>query len=54
MLYQIYDWHRAALEPWRLFAQAANEHAQRAGRQLLGRGTAFCFLPESSDACQSI
>jgi len=25
MLYQIYDWQRAALEPWRLFAQAANE-----------------------------
>src|SRR5450755_5169278 len=25
MLYQIYDWQRAALEPWRVFAQAANE-----------------------------
>ncbi|MDQ3028263.1 MAG: polyhydroxyalkanoate depolymerase, partial [Pseudomonadota bacterium] len=25
MLYQIYDWQRASLEPWRLFAQAANE-----------------------------
>ena len=25
MLYQIYDWQRAALEPWRLFAQAANQ-----------------------------
>ena len=25
MLYQIYDWQRAALEPWRAFAQAANE-----------------------------
>ena len=25
MLYQIYDWQRAALEPWRMFAQAANE-----------------------------
>jgi poly(3-hydroxybutyrate) depolymerase len=25
MLYQLYDWQRAALEPWRLFAQAANE-----------------------------
>jgi poly(3-hydroxybutyrate) depolymerase len=25
MLYQIYDWQRAALEPWRLFARAANE-----------------------------
>ena len=25
MLYQIYDWHRAAMEPWRLFARAANE-----------------------------
>jgi poly(3-hydroxybutyrate) depolymerase len=25
MLYQWYDWQRAALEPWRLFAQAANE-----------------------------
>jgi poly(3-hydroxybutyrate) depolymerase len=24
MLYQLYDWQRAALEPWRLFAQAAN------------------------------
>jgi poly(3-hydroxybutyrate) depolymerase len=25
MLYQLYDWQRAALEPWRIFAQAANE-----------------------------
>src|SRR5258708_12430302 len=25
MLYQICDWHRSALEPWRLFAQTANE-----------------------------
>ncbi len=25
MLYQLYDWQRAALEPWRVFAQAANE-----------------------------
>jgi poly-beta-hydroxyalkanoate depolymerase len=25
MLYQLYDWQRAALEPWRLFAQAANQ-----------------------------
>ncbi|HYC35981.1 MAG TPA: polyhydroxyalkanoate depolymerase, partial [Usitatibacter sp.] len=25
MLYQIYDWQRAAMEPWRLFAQVANE-----------------------------
>src|SRR5688500_14686360 len=25
MLYQIYDWQRAAMEPWRLFAQTANE-----------------------------
>jgi poly(3-hydroxybutyrate) depolymerase len=25
MLYQFYDWQRAALEPWRVFAQAANE-----------------------------
>src|SRR5512141_1517248 len=25
MLYQLYDWQRTALEPWRLFAQAANE-----------------------------
>src|SRR5436309_1967975 len=25
MLYQLYDWQRAALEPWRHFAQAANE-----------------------------
>ena len=25
MLYQIYDWHRTAMEPWRLFARAANE-----------------------------
>ncbi|MEO7742518.1 MAG: polyhydroxyalkanoate depolymerase [Usitatibacter sp.] len=25
MLYQIYDWQRTAMEPWRLFAQAANE-----------------------------
>jgi poly(3-hydroxybutyrate) depolymerase len=25
MLYQIYDWQRAAMEPWRLFARAANE-----------------------------
>ena len=25
MLYQIYDWQRAALEPWRHFAQAANQ-----------------------------
>ena len=25
MLYQLYDWQRAALEPWRAFAQAANE-----------------------------
>jgi poly(3-hydroxybutyrate) depolymerase len=25
MLYQFYDWQRSALEPWRLFAQAANE-----------------------------
>ena len=25
MLYQIYDWQRAAMEPWRAFAQAANQ-----------------------------
>jgi poly(3-hydroxybutyrate) depolymerase len=25
MLYQLYDWQRAALEPWRVFAKAANE-----------------------------
>ena len=25
MLYQIYDWQRTAFEPWRVFAQAANE-----------------------------
>ena len=25
MLYQLYDWQRAALEPWRLLAQAVNE-----------------------------
>src|SRR6187401_3271356 len=25
MLYQLYDWQRAALEPWRLFAQTAND-----------------------------
>ena len=25
MLYQLYDWQRTALEPWRMFAQAANE-----------------------------
>ena len=25
MLYQIYDWQRTAMEPWRLFARAANE-----------------------------
>jgi poly(3-hydroxybutyrate) depolymerase len=25
MLYQWYDWQRTALEPWRMFAQAANE-----------------------------
>jgi poly(3-hydroxybutyrate) depolymerase len=25
MLYQLYDWQRAALEPWRLLAQTANE-----------------------------
>ena len=25
MLYQLYDWQRAAMEPWRVFAQAANE-----------------------------
>jgi poly(3-hydroxybutyrate) depolymerase len=25
MLYQLYDWQRTALEPWRVFAQAANE-----------------------------
>ena len=25
MLYQMYDWQRTALEPWRMFAQAANE-----------------------------
>jgi poly(3-hydroxybutyrate) depolymerase len=25
MLYQLYDWQRSALEPWRLFARAANE-----------------------------
>src|ERR1700694_3363155 len=25
MLYQFYDWQRTALEPWRVFAQAANE-----------------------------
>src|SRR5512135_654980 len=25
MLYQLYDWQRAALEPWRVLAQAANE-----------------------------
>jgi poly(3-hydroxybutyrate) depolymerase len=25
MLYQMYDWQRSAMEPWRLFARAANE-----------------------------
>ena len=25
MLYQLYDWQRAALEPWRAFAQVAND-----------------------------
>jgi poly(3-hydroxybutyrate) depolymerase len=25
MLYQFYDWQRTAMEPWRLFARAANE-----------------------------
>ena len=25
MLYQLYDWQRTALDPWRVFAQAANE-----------------------------
>ena len=25
MLYQLYDWQRAALEPFRLFAKAGNE-----------------------------
>jgi poly(3-hydroxybutyrate) depolymerase len=25
MLYELYDWHRTALQPWRLLAQAANE-----------------------------
>src|SRR5512141_1443984 len=25
MLYELYDWHRSALQPWRLLAQAANE-----------------------------
>ena len=25
MLYQLYDWQRSALEPWRVFAQAANQ-----------------------------
>ncbi len=25
LLYQLYDWQRSALEPWRMFAQAANE-----------------------------
>src|SRR4051812_4099340 len=25
MLYQIYDWQRSAMEPFRLFAQAANQ-----------------------------
>ena len=25
MLYQFYDWQRCAMEPWKLFAQAANE-----------------------------
>ncbi len=25
MLYQLYDWQRAALEPWRVFARAAND-----------------------------
>jgi poly(3-hydroxybutyrate) depolymerase len=25
MLYQIYDWQRSAMEPWRVFAKAANE-----------------------------
>ena len=25
MLYQFYDWQRAALEPWRLLARAGNE-----------------------------
>ena len=25
MLYQLYDWQRAAMQPWRAMAQAANE-----------------------------
>jgi poly(3-hydroxybutyrate) depolymerase len=25
MLYQLYDWQRSAMQPWRVFAQAANE-----------------------------
>jgi poly(3-hydroxybutyrate) depolymerase len=34
MLYQIYDWQRTALEPWRLFAQAANELYRHPGSPL--------------------
>ncbi|MCW5593116.1 MAG: polyhydroxyalkanoate depolymerase [Burkholderiales bacterium] len=40
MLYQLYDWQRAALEPWRALAQAANE--------FYGHPTSpFSFLPGS-------
>jgi poly(3-hydroxybutyrate) depolymerase len=40
MLYQLYDWQRAALEPWRAFAQAANE--------LYGHpGSPLSYLPGS-------
>ena len=35
MLYQLYDWQRAALEPWRLFAQAGQRDLRPPGQPAL-------------------
>ena len=43
MLYQLYDWQRAALEPWRALAQAANEFY---GHPV----SPFSYLPGSRNA----
>jgi poly(3-hydroxybutyrate) depolymerase len=46
MLYQIYDWQRTAMEPWRLFAQAATE--------LYGHpGSPFSNLPGSRNVASA-
>ena len=47
MLYQLYDWQRAALEPWRALAQATNE--------FYGHGMSpFSYMPGSRNVAAAM